>query len=307
MDLNKKIFINNFVETITEESNSFDVVLEKLNEVLLTILNEISLKLGEQVSFKLNLIGQHYLNTNYKYNDSAHILIDYFTNYEDLQYSQKRAQKGNIGKLYSDAFNTKNNLVLTIEELSKVLYNELSIRFKNASVFIRKNQISINYLNYKFFIFFVNKSYISDDYEFKIKGKEFNLNFLQTHENLLIKNNETNGNFFKLIKFYKVLELELAFNNKLLFNASKIPYFYENLLFNIPNNLINNDLVYDNFLASFSYLLNVDFKELISADKKDLISETYKIHAKPYITNMDINKVLKQTEFFIDNIDYILN
>ena len=307
MDINKKKYVNDFIKKENDESQSFNIVIEKINDIFLPILNKISSKLDGIVSFKLNIIGDYYLASNYNLFNPIHILIDYFVKEEDLEHSQKRAQKGNVGKLYSDAFNTKKHVVLTIEELCNVFFKELSISTKNISLFKRKNQIALNYLDYNFFVFFVNKDLFDDkEYEFKIKSKDFKLNFTETHENLLNKNKDTNGNFFDLIKFYKVIELELMLKNQLIFNASKIPYFYENLLYNIPNNLINNDLIYDNFLASFSYLINADIKEFVSADNYILVSDIYKLHSKPYITTIDINKILKQTKFFIDNIENII-
>lgn len=306
MDLNKKYFLDVFTQKENEENNSFVLVIEKINEIFVDILNDISEKLNGQVAFKLNLIGEHYLGTNYGFNNSANMLIEYYTKQEDLEFSQKRAKKGRVGKLYSDIFNTKNNLVFTIEELSRVFFNELTLRLKNASVFIRKNQISLKYLDFKFFIFFVSKEPLENDYEFIIKNKEFKLNLSEMHENLLKKDAETNGNFFNLIKFYKIIELELMFNNKLVINCSKIPYFYENLLYNIPNNLIDNELIYDNFLTSFSYLLNANLKDFISADNYILINDLYKIHSKNYITTLDVKKLLQQVEIFINSVDNIL-
>jgi len=306
MNINKKKYINYFINKENDENKSFALVLEKINDIFLSILNDISSRLNGKVGFKLNLIGEHFLGTNYNFLNPINILIDYLVEDEDLQYSQNRAKKGNIGKLYSDAFNTKNNLVLTIEELTKIFFNELSLN-TNITVYRRKNQISLKYLNYNFFVFFVNKNILDNEYDFTIKSKDFRINFMQTHENLLIKNKESNGNFFNLIKFFKVVELELILKNELIFNASKIPYFYENLLYNIPNEIISNEFIYDNFLASFAYLINANLKEFISADNYNLINDFYQLHSKHYITTLDIQKVIQQTKFFINNIDSILS
>lgn len=309
MDINQKQFLDIFTKQDNEFTDSFVLAVDKLNEIFVEIFNFINERLNGQVDFNLNLIGEHYLGTNYGFDNPTHIMIEYNVREEDLQFSEKRAKKGNIGKLYTDAFNRTNNLVLTIPELAKFAYNELSLKLKNASVFIRKNQISIKFLDFKFFIFFVckNQSILENETEFLIKGKHYNYNFSLMHNNLLQKNKETNGSFFSLIKFYKIIELELALNNKLLINNSKTPYFYENLLYNVPNYLMNNEFVYDNFLQSKTYLLNANLKELISSDEMPLIDDNFKIHSKPNITSLDINKTFKQVNIFIDNVNNFLN
>lgn len=302
-----KEFINDYVKKQTELEN-FNLALEKINDLFISILNNISEKLNNRVSFKLNLIGEHSLNSNYGYYFPIHILIDYFSSKQDYENSEKRTKKGVIGKLYHDAFTSSQNLILTIEELSKTFFNELSLKAKNAQVYYRKNQIAIKFFDYKFFIFFVNRNLLEDEnYNFVIKGKRYSINLEKTTENLLEKNKKTNGNFFNLVKFFKVMELELSLIDNVKVFAGKIPYFYENLLYNIPNEILNNEYIVDNFIATIAYLTNCDKNALVTADNDILLNDYYAKNEKPYISTIDFNNVIKQSKYFLNNIDKIFN
>lgn len=306
MNLEKKLLIDKFIDD-NKDDETFNLVLEKLNDFLSSFLNEIIEKTNYSVNFKLNLIGDYYLSSNFINNNFIHIMIDYITNEEDLKFSEKRSKKGAISKLTTDAFNMKKNVVPTNNQLIKLLYDEFTLKLQNSKIYMRKKCLGLNLMGYKFFIFFVNSNQIQNEYNFIIKSKNYNFDFNLLHENLLKKNKETHGNFFKLVKFFKVVELELMILNKLTYKASNTLYFYENLLYNVPNDLLNNDLVFDNFIVSLSYLQNIDLNELKTADNIPLINDFYQIKTKPAITSLDVTKVFKQCKVFIDNVDKILS
>ncbi|MGN1208038.1 MAG: hypothetical protein ACI4TI_01045 [Christensenellales bacterium] len=312
MDLQKKEFINSFVlNKNTEEFTNFNLVLNKLNDFLLPFLDKIVEENHNEIAFKINLIGDHFLQSNYDYLDSATIMIEYYTNSEAYNYSKKSEHKSEIGKLLSDSFQSKTMIYPTIENLLNRLYTNLSLNTKDLSIFKRKNGISLKLFDFKFFIFFFNKYNSDQTYDFSIKGKNYSFNFDLMHKNLLEKNAETNGRFFELVKFFKITERELQLIDRLYLNASKTIYFYENLLYSLPNKLFENNYIFDNFLACINYLSEISkndsFDELSNAEGKPLfVEDEFQLFAKYYITKYDIKLVLKQEKIFVDKIDEII-
>ncbi|MBE5745876.1 MAG: hypothetical protein E7359_01115 [Clostridiales bacterium] len=307
MDLETKLLIDEFVLNDEDFNEKFPLVLEKLNNFLIEFLNKIIEKTNYTVGFNLNLIGDYSLNSNYMDYSSVNIMIEYNTKEDDYKYSETRANKGSITKLTSDVFNLNKTIVPTISELSKLLHDELTIKLKNSKTYLRKNCIALKLLNYSFFIFFVNSNFNKEDYNFVIKSKDYSLNFEKLTKNLLQKNEQTNGKFFNVIKFFKITELELMLIRKLKSKCSNILYFYENLLYNVPNELFDNDHIIDSFILVFSYLLNSNVYELKTADDKLLINDKYRLKVKPAITTIDIDNFFTNCKTFINNLDKILN
>jgi len=307
MDLETKLLIDEFVLNDEDFNEKFPLVLEKLNNFLIEFLNKKIKKTNYTVGFNLNLIGDYSLNSNYMDYSSVNIMIEYNTKEDDYKYSETRANKGSITKLTSDVFNLNKTIVPTISELSKLLHDELTIKLKNSKTYLRKNCIALKLLNYSFFIFFVNSNFNKEDYNFVIKSKDYSLNFEKLTKNLLQKNEQTNGKFFNVIKFFKITELELMLIRKLKSKCSNILYFYENLLYNVPNELFDNDHIIDSFILVFSYLLNSNVYELKTADDKLLINDKYRLKVKPAITTIDIDNFFTNCKTFINNLDKILN
>lgn len=306
MDLNKKNIIENFIKNNNDDEN-INLILEKLNDFLSSFLYDITLKTNNSVNFGLNLIGDYLLSSNFSKNNFVHILINYYTNENDYDYSENRAKKGPILKLTNDAFNIKKNIIPTINQLTKLLYDELTIKLQNSKVYIRKNCIGLTLLGYKFCIFFINFNKNQKEQNFILQSKNYTFNFDILHENLLIKNQETKGNFFNLVKFFKATELELINLNKLNYKASNTLYFYENLIYNIPNELLLNEYIYDNFIASVSYLKNIDLDDLNTADNLQLVNDSYNLYSKPAITSINVKTALKQFDLFLINLDKIFS
>jgi len=309
-DEQKKI-IDYYIESNKNNEDEFNLVLEKLNECLSSFLNEIILNSNNEIFFKLHLLGEHFLNSNFDYENPINILIEViYANEENYNYSKAREQKLGVGKILTDAFNANKQQVYVENDLLNSLYKNFILKGDTFKAYKRKNCVYLKFLDYKFVLFFLTNNN-SQNFNFTIKGSEYNLNLDETHKNLTEKNSQTNGKFFNLIKFYKIIEKELFLIDKLKFEPSRILYFYENLLYNVPNELLNNNYIYDNFIESYNFLLksylNNSLENFISSDNKTLINDNYKLFAKYYITTHDISRLLKQCKVFINNIDDILN
>ena len=306
MTQDKKDFVDNFVkaknETFEEQIN---VLLEKLNALLEEFFTGILEKLPS-VSIKLNLVGDYSLGSNYQNIEPINIMIEYFVPSEDYQYGEKFEKKGEIGKLLQNSFNfngTQN--VPTSETILQSLYNYLALKSINFKVFKRKNAIYLKFFDQIFVLFIVKKEVASKSSNFQLKGINYNFNLEKLNEKLLSKNEETGGKFFDLVKMYKVIENELKLSKNLLVNANRVLYLYENLLYNLPKEIFCNKVV-DSLINSLVFIKNTNRENLIDAEGRNLVNDEYKLFAKSSCTNIDLDKIIKQTEFFIKNINGIL-
>lgn len=303
----KKEFLDKFIKD-SFNYNDFALVVNKLNDFLNKFLYNIAMQIPN-IDFKKRLIGEYALQTNHSNINLANVIIEYHYNKEDYEYSLNRSNKGQIKALISDTVNYDKQIIPTIKELTQALFHELSVCLNAENVVIRKNAIGVSFLDYQFCINFVgiNNSIKNNTLDFVLKGKKYNFeDFDLLNEKLIEKNNETNGKFFDVIKLFKVVEFESSTYNMVKILASKNLYFYENLLFNIPNKLLNNKYAYDNLVACYNYLANTKPDKLVDPTNNPLIKDYYELFTKYYITTHDLKRVLKQTKLFIENIENIL-
>lgn len=308
MTENQKVFIDNYVKNKKGNDEEFNLVLQKLTEFLSPFFEDISTKNNNSIFFNLKLFGDYCIDTNLDYSEPINLLIQtYYTNKNDLNFSLKREQKGEIGKLLTDSFNISNNILPTNQELLNLLYKFIVLKGMNYKVYLRKNCIYLKFLDYTFCLFFITNNHNNS---FVLKGKQYDFNIDLLNQNLIEKDKKTKGKFFKLIKFYKIIEKELAIIEKPYYYASLNIYLYENLLYNLPDDTFKNKHVYDNFIESYNFLQNAyktkTLNDFINAEKKPLINDNYKLYEKPCITTKDIKLVLKNCKIFINNIDNIL-
>ncbi len=304
----QKVLIDEFVKNSQSDANSieeFNLVLDKLNEFLMPFFEHVVKDNNNLIFFKNKVIGDYKIGSNYEYYDFCYIMFEvFYANENDLEYNNSRQQKSEIGKLLSDSFNFNNNVLPTTTNLQNALFKYLVLKGSNFKVFMRKNYIYLKFLDYKFCLFFNAQKASSSEVNFNLKGKTYNFNLDLMNKNLLEKNEKTNGHFFNLIKFFKVIEKELTLINKLEICAGKNLYFYENLLYNIPNELLNNN-VYDDFMLSYNYILTKykqnKLDEFVDGANLKLIDDNYKLFAKHYITTQDVKLVLKNCRNFINN------
>lgn len=305
MTLEYKDIIDEFIkEEDCEIQKSTELALEKLDDLLDDFFTQ-TFQNFSQIAFKTNLIGDYAIGSNYLDVEPIHFLIEYFVSNENYSQGEKYNKKGDIGKLLQSSFNFNTEIAPTIDVVLNNLYNFLSLRLPKSSVYIRKNAIYIKFLGKLFVISLEKKNFSEKRNIFILKGINYDLNIFEINANLLQKNKETSGRFFDLVRLYKVVENELKLFNNLLFRGNKILYFYENLLYNIPNGLFCENVT-ESLLNSVFYLKNVDKDILINAEGEKLIDDNYKLFAKSSCTSLDLDKVIAQTQVFINNIDKIL-
>lgn len=311
----QKVLINEFVKNSQSNNSSikeFNLVLDKLNEFLMPFFEQVVKDNNNLIFFKNKVIGDYKIGSNYGYFDFCYIMFDvFYANENDLEYNNSRQQKGEMGKLLSDSFNYNNNVLPTTTNLQNALFKYLVLKGSNFKVFMRKNCIYLKFLDYKFCLFFNANKLNSTEVNFNLKGKTYHFNLDLMNKNLLEKNEKTNGHLFDLIKFFKIIEKELTLINKLEICAGKNLYFYENLLFNIPNELLNNNNIYDDFMLSYNYILSSckqkKLDEFVDGANLKLIDDNYKLFAKHYITTQDVKLVLKNCRNFINNQNLIFS
>ena len=85
------------------------------------------------------------------------------------------------------------------------------------------------------------------------------------NENMEKKDEDTHGNYKKLVRIYKNIRKNILMN-KMASNSSINKYFIELIIFNVPNELITDNDIYAAFVKSVNYLTNCDVSQFTSFD-----------------------------------------
>lgn len=97
------------------------------------------------------------------------------------------------------------------------------------------------------------------------------INLFLYNENMDKKNEQTNGNYKRLIRIFKNIRKTILIN-KWSVNNDLNKYFVELILYNVPNSLmIGNDIV-KVFYKSYNYIINCNILNFISFDEKRIES-----------------------------------
>lgn len=209
-------------------------------------------------------------------------------NFLKMKNKKRQSMKNKIlmDSIQNDADDVFTNFELAqiIENLLKKSKLSLNTTIKQNSVFVR---ITENGKIYDFVIIiaykFENEDNLNNENNsiiFKYKTQNFELNYEKYYQLLDNKMIETNDIFRDMIVLFKYFEFSLLINETI--NHKTLTEFnlYENLFYNIPNNLFVKNL-YDAVINCTNYLSNINVKTLKTVDGKNLINnksdlQTYK-------------------------------
>ena len=104
-----------------------------------------------------------------------------------------------------------------------------------------------------------------------IRKRQYSSDLFLYNENMEKKDEETAGNYKKLVRIYKNIRKNILMN-KMANNANINKYFIELIIYNIPNNLIMCKDINDAFTNSINYLINCDASKFTSFDGKTIES-----------------------------------
>lgn len=281
-------FFDEFLEVEKEDyEKKFKKAYNAINKFLQKSLNFLADNFDNKIEFKSELIADYLLKTNFKNFSNAIIKINYIAP-ENLI---KNTQNKSAYKRLKDKFIDDNNKILMPNEVVKFLQEELNKEVLNCKATIRKNVMLVKIYGFRFYIlvdFNIENS-------FALFNKKYNINQLKIKENLLNKDKNTNGNFSKVLRFVKNIEIELAMKNALSGVLINKIYLYENILFNVPDKLFCEEFTYINFLNAITYLTNSNPENFITLDEQKLLS---------CISLKDYNNFLTNNNIFLENIKY---
>jgi len=283
--------LDKFIEEDKSQKSS-SVLLKKITEYL----SQIS---SEKITFEAEFLGDFVLKSNFNILSNCYIKINCKAKENDIYYSNP-TNKSTFRKFKEKILEDK-RLIPTLNEVVLYLERLLKTEF-DAKTFVKNNYLSIEYKNVKYVVF---ADYNIDKF-FVLFKKKFNINLEELHKNLLLKNKETNGNFFKTVKFCKAVEGELMLKNYRFERFINVPYSYENIIFNVPNNLLNEKNVYYNYLNAITYLINSNEEEFAQADNEKLINK-YGFNFIPSLSKRSYKNFIANNKFFIKNIEEILS
>ena len=101
-----------------------------------------------------------------------------------------------------------------------------------------------------------------------IKKLTKKVNLFLYNENMNLKDKQTNGNYKKLVRIFKNIRKTLLIN-KMTSNSKLNKYFIELLVYNIPNELIKDEDITNDFFKSINYLYNCNILNFKSFDNSN--------------------------------------
>lgn len=283
-------YVKFFDEYLEVEKEDYEKKFKKAYNVLNKFLEKSLKFLAENyrnfISFNTELISDYPLKTNFKNFSNSIIKINY-TAPKDLI---ENSQKNGVYKRLKDRFIQDNNRILLPNEVVKFLQNELNKEVLNCKSIVKKNVMLVKIYDFRFYIlvdFNIENSFV-------FFNRNYNLNQAKIAENFAKKDKETNGNYAKVLRFLKNIEVELSM--KSLLNGVLINkfYLYENVLCNVPNKLFCEEFTYLNFLNAITYLSNTNPKNFITLDEQNLLDN---------ITLKEFETLINNNKNFLDNIN----
>lgn len=283
-------FFDEFLETEKEDyEKKYKKAYNALNKFLKKSLTFLAENFNNEIEFKFENISDYMLKTNFKNFSNSVIKINYIAP-ENLIHNAKNTS---AYKKLKDKFIEDTNKILLPNEVIKFLQSELGKEVLNCKTTAKNNVLLVKIYDFRFYIlvdFNIENSFV-------LFKRNYNINQLKFSENFAKKEKETNGNFSKVIRFFKNIEVELAINNLLTNILINKIYLYENILFNVPSKLFCEEFTYLNYLNAITYLSNTNPENFKTMDEQDFSS----------VQNLkDFDLFIVNNKVFLNNINYIL-
>ena len=249
---------------------------ERLNSDFYDEVENLMLNSLKEVSSKNNLLlnqlnfffaGDHVLNTNMLNFSPLVIFVSLKQKKEDI-ITYKKSQ--NLSKT-AQQFLTKTN-VITAELIAQALFESLQLELtKQDKIYIANNIIIVN-VGGKIKLRIVVGYQFEEQFEYEYLGKYYTENILQLFS-LYDKKDEDCGYFYDFVRVLKSIELDLFQNNVVKEKSYDILYFVENLVYNIPSNLLKSEDFHNAFINGLNYLKNANIKDFILPNGSKMFNE----------------------------------
>lgn len=258
MALNKNT-LDFLFDVNTHFSKQFDEVAQNCQNEVERALNEI---LFEHIQNKMAYVvpyGVYALKTNYQLVEPMEFFVvlpsdrETVTKVEEVQKKQfQKKKRQSIKDIYqsitlSNTKDDKGNIInLTAFDTAKTIVSQLQ-KYLNLEdkAFYKRNVVFLKlHIDEEIdlpVIIYVGYKFEDEMIEFAKLGYKSKENINQTMQNILVKNNQTDGKYLLLCKFFKMMELELVMNEDSNVYLSKKSLFVESILYNVPNYIFEND------------------------------------------------------------------
>ena len=235
--------------------------------------------------------GDHMLNTNI---GTTSPLIIFVSLKADKQQILTYKKSRNMSKKVKHFINTQE--VVTDEVLAALLFNSLVEQFDSQTkLFNSKNVILVNLENFLKVKIIIGYNF-EGNFEYQYLNNYYSENFLALIE-AFDKKEETTKNFFDLVRVFKSIELEMLHLGITKQKSYDKLNFVENLIYNVPGELIIDENFNNAFLKTLNYLKNAELNTFKLADKNELMFKS------------DENSLytLKEAKYFIKVVDFFYN
>ena len=194
-------------------------------------------------------------------------------NYLKLRAKKKLSMKNQI---IMKSMEDSTSKVFTNSELAQLIENFIKKSDLEAMTTIKQNSVLIRIKReekiYDFVVIIAYKFEKEEDLDiegnnivFKYKSQTYEMDYEKFITNLETKQEETNGIYLDMIVLYKYMEFYLLLENKVNYKTLTEFNLYENLLYNVPNDLYTEDL-YQTTINTLNFIYNANPKNLITVD-----------------------------------------
>ena len=319
--------MNDYLESILDDifeisENSNKKFAEYYDKIIKAIQNGFAKTDIDVDQFFLYPIGEYDYGTTIEELIPYKIVLEYSCkksnltqriNYLKLKAKKKLSMKNQI--IFKSMENFENR-VFTNFELAQLIENFIKKSKLDAVTTIKQNSVLVrikeNDKTYDFVIMIAykfQKENESDEEDnkiiFKYKSQNYEMNYEDYLANFEKKQEETLGVYGDIVVLYKYMEFYLLLDDKINYKTHAEFNLYEDLLYNVPNELYSEDL-YQSIVNTINYIYNVNIKDLITVDGNKMIKtkldEDNLTEYKNYIKHT-VTTFIKEQIDFLSNVE----
>jgi hypothetical protein len=280
--------INQMAKNLKQEQLSTELY-DGIEDVLEDAISQVCKNNGlAKTNINFFISGDHMLSTNIGTTSPLIIFVSLKANKQQVLLFKKANKASQTVKRFIAA-----QTVLTDEVLAQMLFEALTQQFDaKTKLYNTKNIIVINLENMLKIKVIVGYNF-EGSFEYQYLNNYYSENLLALIE-AFDKKEATTNNFFDLVRVFKSIELELLHLDIIKQKSYDKLNFIENIVYNVPNELLIDTDFSRAFLKSLNYLKNADFSNFKLASKNE------------YMFSADENSLynIREARFFIKEIDY---
>lgn len=285
-----------------ETKENYDIAYDKVKQILEKInFNDKPIEifpLGEYLSYT-NVANITPYKIGYQIKVNRKDIIAKIK-YNELNSKRKLSAKNHFLK---NSLQTQVEKVFLNTEIAHKIYQVIKKDYPEMKVISKQNCVLLKLEDIYEFVIIVIYNFNETENEsiFKYKSQKLEVDMQKYIENFNVKIAKTNELYLYVVQFLKYLEIQFYTNELKQAKAYDKLNYYENVLYNVPDNLFCNN-VFDSIINALNYLRNANLKDFKAIDNKNLVKNSNELNfLKQFINYVEDNflNISKLEEFNI--------